>query len=66
MYMSILPHYIFLEDFIYLFLERGEGERKRGRETLMCERYIDQFLLACPQLGGSRQVPSQEIELVTF
>ena len=23
-------------DFIYLFLERGKGERKRGRETSMC------------------------------
>ena len=25
----------FLKDFIYLFLERGEG-RERGRETSMC------------------------------
>ena len=24
------------KDFIYLFLERGEGERKGGRETSMC------------------------------
>ena len=25
-------HYYFLKYFIYLFLERGEGETKRGRE----------------------------------
>ena len=29
----------FLRDFIYLFLERGEG-REKGRETLICERDI--------------------------
>ena len=28
------------KDFTYLFLERREG-REKGRETLMCERYID-------------------------
>ena len=26
----------FFKDFIYLFLERGKGGRKRGRETSMC------------------------------
>ena len=26
----------FYKDFIYLFLERGDG-RKKGRETSMCE-----------------------------
>ena len=42
----------FKKDFIHLFFERkGEGERKRGRETLMCERYIDWLSLARPQLG---------------
>ena len=27
---------LFFKDFIYLCLERGEGERKRGKETSMC------------------------------
>ena len=37
------------KDFIYLLLERGGG-RERGRETSMCERYIDQLPLTFPQL----------------
>ena len=39
------------KDFIYLFLQRGKGGRKRGRETSMCKRNIDQLLLAHPHLG---------------
>ena len=35
---------------MYLILERGEGE-ERGRETSMCDRYVDQLPLACPPLG---------------
>ena len=34
-----IPGFYFLfifKDFIYIFLERGEGRRKRGRETSMC------------------------------
>ena len=38
-------------NFIYLLLERGKGGRKRGRETSMCKRNIDQLLLAHPHLG---------------
>ena len=41
----------FSKNCIYLFLERGEGWRKRGRETLLCERDINWLPLACPQLG---------------
>ena len=41
----------FFKDFIYLFLERGAGGRKRGRGTSMCERYINWLPLTCPQLG---------------
>ena len=33
---------------IYLFLEEGKEGRKRGRETSMCERNIDQLPLICP------------------
>ena len=33
--MSLLP-LIFFKYFIYLFLDRGKGGRKRGRETSMC------------------------------
>ena len=40
---------LFFKDF-YLFLERREG-RRRGRETSMCERYINWLPLICPQLG---------------
>ena len=35
MMCEILKLSHFLKDFIYLFLERGEG-RERGRETSMC------------------------------
>ena len=31
--------YYCLKDFIYLFLERGKGGRKRGRDTSMSERF---------------------------
>ena len=41
----------FLTGIIYLVLHWGKGRRKRGREILMCERYIDQLPLARPQLG---------------
>ena len=33
---SMTPVLVFLKDFIYLFLERGKGGRKRRRETSMC------------------------------
>ena len=42
--------FFFFEDFTYLFLGRGEG-RKRGRETLMCERNIDGLPSHVPQPG---------------
>ena len=47
---------LFFKDFIYLFLERGEGrekERERNimKETSICKRNINWFLLASPQLG---------------
>ena len=42
----------FLKDFtLFYFLEKGEGKEKRGRETFVCKKYIDQLPLACPQLG---------------
>ena len=34
--LLFLKNFSFLKYFIYLFLERGEGRRKRGRETSMC------------------------------
>ena len=40
----------FLKLIIYLFLERWEG-REGGRETSMCERYINQLPLTCLQPG---------------
>ena len=42
---------LFLKIFYYLFLERGKGGRKTGRETLMCDRNIDWVLLIHPQQG---------------
>ena len=41
----------FFKDFIYPLLERGEGERKRGRETLTCKRNINWLPLTCLQPG---------------
>ena len=37
-------HYVgfFFKDLIHFFLERGEGGRKRGKETSICERSIAQ------------------------
>ena len=48
-YVSFLS----LKDFIYLFLERGEG-REKERERNMCERNINQLPLTRPQLGTWR------------
>ena len=36
--------------YLFIFRER-KGERKRGRETLMCERNIDQLPLVCALTG---------------
>ena len=47
----------FFKDFIYLFLDRGEGREKKGekaRETSMCERYI-YHLSHAPNWGASLQ-----------
>ena len=35
---SSCEEYYFLKDFIYSFQREGKGGRRRGRETLMCER----------------------------
>ena len=37
--------------FFLLFLREGKGGRRRGRETSMCERDMDQLPLARPQPG---------------
>ena len=55
---------VFFFNFIYLFLERGEGGRKRGRETSMCG-----CLLSTPNWGPGlqpRHVPWLGIEPVTL
>ena len=36
---------------MYLFLERGKGGIKRGRQTSMCEGNINRLPLAHSQLG---------------
>ena len=41
--------FYFLKYFIYLFLERGKGGRKKEREISMCMRNIDWLGLACAQ-----------------
>ena len=48
---SFFSQNLFFKDLIHLFLERGKGGRKRGREISVCERYIGQLPLACLQLG---------------
>ena len=55
--------------FVYLFLERGKGGRKRGRETSMRKRSIDPLPVTGPQPGTSlppRRVPWLGIKPVTF
>ena len=62
--------FFFLKMCIYLFLERGEGRRKRGTGTSMCQRYNDQLPLICAPYWGPglkpRPVPWLGIEPVTF
>ena len=56
--------FFFFKDFIYLFLERGEGVRKRGRETSVCV-----CLLRAPDWGPGQQprhVPCLGIEPPTL
>ena len=36
---------------IYFFVREGKRMRKRGRETLMCMKYINRLPLVHPQLG---------------
>ena len=63
---GLFIHVLFFLGFI--FREKGrEGER--GRETLMCKRYINQLSLAHPNWGFGlqpRHVPWLEIKLVTL
>ena len=47
---TILCSSFFLRFYFFIFRERVE-EGETGRETLMCERYIDWLLLARPHLG---------------
>ena len=56
-FLSILMYGVpqsssFSNIFYNLFLEEGKGGRKKGRETSMGQRYIDQLPLAHPQLGS--------------
>ena len=52
----------FFQDFIYLFLDRGDGMGKRGRETSICG-----CLLHAPQPGPQpRHVPWVGIKPVTL
>ena len=52
------------------FLREGQGERKRGKESLMRERNIDHLPLVCSQTRGTnpqpRHVPSPGFEPVTL
>ena len=34
------PEFIFFQDFIYLFLERGKGERKRGKHQCVVASHV--------------------------
>ena len=52
------PQHYFLKDFMYLFLERGEGlGRKRGRETLMRERKDPSVASCMPPTPHGRTWP---------
>ena len=41
---------LFLKIYFHYILERGKERRKRGTETLMYERNINQLPPACPQM----------------
>ena len=51
--LELLGRIFFL--MFYLFLERGEGERKIRRETLMQKRNTDGLLLVGPDQGPNPQ-----------
>ena len=42
---------LYFLNFVYLFLERGEGREKEKERNTNCERYIDQLPLPHPQVG---------------
>ena len=58
------------KDFIYSLLERGKGGGKRGRETIMQERYMDRLsLLHAPtgdQTHNRGMCPDQELNQRSF
>ena len=62
--MVRLTFFLKKEDFIYLFLERGEGREKEG------ERNIDRLCLTCPQMEtwpttqGSAQTGNRTSDLL--
>ena len=63
-----LIHFFWKILFTY-FQREGKGGRKRGRETSMCKRSIDQLPLACPQPEPGlqpRHVPWPRIKSATF
>ena len=60
---------VFFKKRFYLFILREREEREEGRETLVCERYIDQLPLAHPLLGTwpqPRHVPWLGIKPATL
>ena len=54
--------------FFFIYFQREKGGRKRGRETSMCQRNIDQLSLIHPQPGTwpTTQACALRIKLVTF
>ena len=49
---SIFPLPLSFLKILYIYFWRdGKGGEKTGRETSVCERYINLFPLTCPQLG---------------
>ena len=72
-YFFFLSFFVFLSFFlslIYLFIERGKGGRKRGRQTLMRERNLSLLPLACSltrdQTHDPGMCPDQQSNLRPF
>ena len=64
-----LPLILFSLKISFIHSESGEGGRMRRRETMMCERNVNQLPLTRPNWGPgqkARDVPWQWNELVTF
>ena len=51
LWTALISFKLFLKKMLFIFQRENKEGRKRGRETLMCERNNNRLPRACPQLG---------------